>query len=38
MRDEPLLERWRMIHELGLYRQSWDGQLALYLGAILHKL
>jgi glycosyltransferase involved in cell wall biosynthesis len=38
MRDKPLNVRWQMIHSLGLYRQTWDGHLALYLGAILHKL
>jgi glycosyltransferase involved in cell wall biosynthesis len=37
-RDKTLHLRWRMIHELGLYRQTWDGHLALYLGAVLHKL
>jgi len=37
-RDKPLKVRWQMIHQLGLYRQTWDGHLALYLGAILHKL
>jgi len=38
MRDKPLLVRWQMIHKLRLYRQTWDGHLALYLGAILRKL
>jgi hypothetical protein len=38
MRDKPLIVRWQMIHSLGLYRQTWDGHLALYLGAILRKL
>jgi len=38
MRDKPLHVRWQMIHSLGLYRQTWDGHLALYLGAVLHKL
>ena len=38
MRDKPLMVRWQMVHSLGLYRQTWDGHLALYLGAILHKL
>jgi glycosyltransferase involved in cell wall biosynthesis len=38
MRDKPLHVRWQMIHSLGLYRQTWDGHLALSLGAILHKL
>jgi hypothetical protein len=38
MRDKPLHTRWQMIHKLGLYRQTWDGHLALYLGAVLRKL
>jgi glycosyltransferase involved in cell wall biosynthesis len=38
MRDKPLMVRWQMIHKLGIYRQTWDGHLALYLGAILRKL
>jgi glycosyltransferase involved in cell wall biosynthesis len=38
MRDKTLQVRWRMIKSLGLYRQTWDGHLALYLGAILRKL
>jgi glycosyltransferase involved in cell wall biosynthesis len=38
MRDKPLQVRWRMIKSLGFYRQTWDGHLALYLGAVLHKL
>jgi hypothetical protein len=38
MRDKSLMVRWQMIHSLGLYRQTWDGHLALYLGAILRKL
>lgn len=38
LRDKPMKVRWQMIHKLGLYRQTWDGHLALYLGAILHKL
>ena len=33
-----MFERLRMIQGLGLYRQTMDGQVALYLGAILHKL
>ncbi len=37
-RDKGLLARFQMIRNLGLYRQTMDGQLALYLGAILHKL
>ena len=37
-RDKTILERLRMIQGLGLYRQTLDGQIALYLGAILHKL
>jgi glycosyltransferase involved in cell wall biosynthesis len=38
MRDKPLHVRWQMIKKLGFYRQTWDGHLALYLGAILCKL
>jgi hypothetical protein len=38
MRDKPMKVRWQMIDKLGLYRQTWDGHLALYLGAILRKL
>jgi glycosyltransferase involved in cell wall biosynthesis len=38
LRDKPLRSRYKMIYELGIYRQTWDGHLALYLGAILHKL
>ena len=37
-RDKAMLERLRMIGNLGLYRQTLDGQIALYFGAILHKL
>jgi hypothetical protein len=32
------LTRVGMIRELGIYRQTIDGQIALYLGAILRKL
>jgi hypothetical protein len=38
LRDKPIKVRWQMIHQLGLFRQTWDGHLALYLGAVLHKL
>lgn len=38
MRDKPLMLRWQMIQSLGLYRQTWDGNIALYIGAIFHKL
>ncbi len=38
LRDSPLKVRIRMIDKLGIFRQTWDGQLALYLGAILQKL
>jgi glycosyltransferase involved in cell wall biosynthesis len=38
LRDKPLKFRYKMIHELGIYRQTWDGHFALYLGAVLHKL
>ena len=37
-RDKGMPERLRMIGDLGLYRQTLDGQVALYLGALLHKL
>ena len=37
-RDRAILQRLRMIYHLGLYRQTLDGQIALYLGALLHKL
>ena len=37
-RDQAMPERLRMIGDLGLYRQTLDGQVALYLGAFLHKL
>jgi glycosyltransferase involved in cell wall biosynthesis len=38
LRDKPIKERCRMIGKLGLYRQTWDGHLALYLAAVLRKL
>jgi glycosyltransferase involved in cell wall biosynthesis len=38
MRDKSMKVRWQMIHKLRLYRQTWDGHIALYLGAMLHKL
>lgn len=38
LRDKGLRQRVGMIKTLGLYRQTLDGHLALYLGAILHKL
>jgi glycosyltransferase involved in cell wall biosynthesis len=38
LRDRPLKFRCKMIYDLGIYRQTWDGHLALFLGAILHKL
>jgi hypothetical protein len=37
-RDQGLRQRIRMIKTLGLYRQTVDGQMALFLGAILRKL
>lgn len=37
-RDKGMSERLRMIGDLGLYRQTLDGQVALYLGAFFHKL
>ena len=36
-RDKPLKKRMYMIRRLGIYRQTWDSQLGLYLGAMLHK-
>ena len=38
LRDKSLKERFAMIHKLGIYRQTMEGQLALYLAAILRKL
>jgi glycosyltransferase involved in cell wall biosynthesis len=38
LREKPLHVRWQMIQRLGLYRQNWDGQLGLYLAAVLRKL
>ena len=38
LRDKPLKMRYKMIQDLGIYRQTWDGHMALYLGAVLHKL
>jgi hypothetical protein len=38
LRDGPLSDRIKILSELGLYRQSWDTHLGLYLGAIIHKL
>ena len=38
LRDQPLRARYRLISDLGVYRQTTDSHLALYLGAILHKL
>jgi glycosyltransferase involved in cell wall biosynthesis len=38
LRNGPLSDRIKIISELGLYRQSWDTHLGLYLGAIIHKL
>jgi len=37
-RDQNIFHRLRMIQDLGLYRQTFDGQIALYLGAIFRKL
>ena len=37
-RDQSLKVRWRMIQDLGIYRQTWDGHLGLYLGAMLRKI
>jgi len=38
LRDKGLRQRVGMIKTLGLYRQTFDGLLALYLGAVLRKL
>jgi len=38
LRDKGFLERIQMIDRLGLYRQTFDTHLGLYLGAMLHKL
>jgi len=38
LRDKSLRFRYKMIHDLGIYRQTWDGHMALYLGAVFHKL
>jgi glycosyltransferase involved in cell wall biosynthesis len=38
LRDKSLMNRWRMINELGIYRQTWDTHLGIYLGVILNKL
>lgn len=38
LRDKSLMERLGMIKMLGIYRQTWDGQLALHLGVIFKKL
>jgi glycosyltransferase involved in cell wall biosynthesis len=37
-RDKAILDRLRMIGNLGLYRQTTFGQIALHVSAILHKL
>ena len=37
-RDKPLKIRINMIDRLGIYRQTWDGHIGLYLGAMLRKL
>ena len=37
-RDQAILQRLRMIHDLGLYSQTTERQIALYLAALLHKL
>ena len=38
LRDGPLSDRIKILSELGLYRQSWDTHLGLFLGAVIHKL
>lgn len=37
-REKPLKVRFKMIRDLGIYRQTFDGHLGLYLGAILNKI
>jgi len=37
-RDKGLLERIKMVGQLGIYRQTLAGQISLYVGAILRKL
>ena len=37
-KDKGMVVRFRIVNDLGICRQALDGQLALYLGAILHKL
>lgn len=37
-RNKSLLTRFQMIRNLGLYRQTWEGQMAIYLCIMLHKL
>ena len=38
LRNQSAIRRIRMIEGLGLYRQTWDGMAALYLGALLKKI
>ena len=38
LRVSGLVDRIQMINKLGIYRQTWDTHLALYLGAIFRKL
>jgi glycosyltransferase involved in cell wall biosynthesis len=37
-RDKGLIERIKMVGQLGIYRQTLAGQISLYVGAMLHKL
>jgi glycosyltransferase involved in cell wall biosynthesis len=37
-RDKGMLTRFRMVYDLRIYRQTLDGQIALYIGAIFHKM
>jgi hypothetical protein len=37
-RNKNIIRRVRKIRALGLYRQTWDGMIVLYLGAILKKI
>ena len=38
LRDRGVLQRILMIQQLGIYRQTFDAQLGLYLAAIFHKI
>jgi glycosyltransferase involved in cell wall biosynthesis len=38
LRDKPLILRLKMVSKLNLYRQTWIENVALFIGAVLHKL